>query len=367
MENKNLVSVLPHGSGIDYDWNFEVESSDTVLAKNGWHYMNQNGYYLGCVDFSIRLHTDGTFDMPVMMDETKLSKSELGRDIAICFYQDEILEHPYEDGDNVSYDDIICALENELFSISQCIRASFDGLDTETLANAVKTYIKEESELEFEVPGFWGFYNTNYTYNGDLEYMFFNDPDSLDKKTKELYQRFIDYEMDWQIDNEFIENVCKSYVDAFNSTMNDILPHWNPAEFNLCSMPKYYNFETDRCFAKAIFSNDVIDDIETYLKNHRDNFIEYLRNRFTSCDGYFSNYSNRIEDWEMPLHKMDYNELGAVIHFILKDSGVDIESINIDALEILDDNAQSYEYYITRKNQAKLDAYIKENGGTIEE
>ena len=43
MENKNLVNVLPHGSGIDYDWTFDVESGDTVVAKNGWHYMNQNG------------------------------------------------------------------------------------------------------------------------------------------------------------------------------------------------------------------------------------------------------------------------------------------------------------------------------------
>jgi hypothetical protein len=173
--------------------------------------------------------------------------------------------------------------------------------------------------------------------------------------------------MDWQIDNEFIENVCKSYVDAFNSTMNDVLPHWNPAEFNLCSMPKYYNYESDRCFAKSVFSDDVVSDIESYLKNHRDNFIEYIRKRFTSCDGYFSNYSNNIEDWDIPLHKMDYNELGAVIHFILKDSGVDIDSINCDALEQLEDRAESYEYFITRKNQAKLDAYIKENGGTIEE
>lgn len=365
MENKNLVNVLPHGSGIDYDWTFDVESGDTVVAKNGWHYMNPNGYYLGCIDFSIRLHTDGTFDMPVMQDETKLAKSELGKDIAQCIFQEAEPEDGIEA--EMTDDDIACILFDELTTIADCIRQSFDGLDKDTLANAVKEYMKQESELEFEVPGFWGFYESNYVYSGDLEYMFFNDYDSLDKKTKELYQKFIDYEMDWQIDQDFIENVCKAYVDAFNNTMSEVLPHWNPAEFNLCCMPKYYNYESDRCFAKSVFSDDVVSDIELYLKNHRDNFIEYIRKRFTSCDGYFSNYSNRIEDWDIPLNKMDYNELGAVIHFIMKDSGIDIDSINCDALEQLEDKAESYEYYITRKNQAKLNAYIKENGGTIEE
>lgn len=365
MENKNLVSVLPHGSGIDYDWTFDVESGDTVVAKNGWHYMNPNGYYLGCIDFYIRLYTDGTFDMPVMMDETELAKSELGKDIAQCIFQESEPEDGIEA--EMTDDDIACILYDELTTIADCIRQTFDGLDKDVLANAVKEYMKEESELEFEVPGFWGFYESNYVYSGDLEYMFFNDYDSLDSKTKELYQRFVDYEMDWQIDQDFIENVCKAYVDAFNNTMSEVLPHWNPAEFNLCSMPKYYNFESDRCFAKSIFSNDVISDIEDYLNKHRDSFVEYIRKRFTSCDGYFSNYSNDIKDWEMPLHKMDYNELGAVIHFILKDSGVDVDAINCDALEELNDSCDSYEYYITRKNQAKLDAYIKENGGTIEE
>jgi hypothetical protein len=357
MENKNLVSVLPHGSGIDYDWEFSVESGDTVIAKNGWHYMNPNGFYLGCIEFSIRLHTDGTFDRPEMPNPEQFAHTELARDIAICYYEK----------DDVSYNEIVDAIWSELECISDVIYSSFESVNSNELADAVKDYIKEESELEFEVPGFWGFYNTNYTYNGDLEYMFFNDPDSLDKKTKELYQRFIDYEMDWQIDQDFIENVCKAYVDSFNNTMSEVLPHWNPATFNLCCMPKYYNYESDRCFAKSVFSNDVIDDIETYLKNHRDNFIEYLRNRFTSYDGYFSNYSNRIEDWEIPIYKMDYNELGAVIHFIMKDSGVNVDAINCDALEQLEDNGESYEYYITRKNQAKLDTYIKENGGTIED
>ena len=357
MENKNLINVIPHGSGIDYDWEFSVESGDTVLAKNGWHYMNQNGYYVGCIDFSIRLHTDGTFDRPEMPNPEQFAHTELARDIAICYYEK----------DDVTYNEIVDAIWSELECISDVIYSSFELVNSNELANAVKTYIKEESELEFEVPGFWGFYNTNYTYNGDLKYMFFNDPDSLDSKTKELYQRFIDYEMDWQIDNEFIENVCKAYVDSFNNTMSEVLPHWNPAEFNLCCMPKYYNYETDRCFAKAVFSNDVIDDIEDYLKKHRDSFIEYIRKRFTSCDGYFSNYSNRIEDWDIPLNKMDYNELGAVINFIMKNSGVDVDAINCDALEQLEDNGESYEYYITRKNQAKLDAYIKENGGKIED
>jgi len=58
-----LFENLPHGSGIDYDWQFyAADNGKDLVCANGWHYMNENGYYDGSWDFQITIKT-GIRDM----------------------------------------------------------------------------------------------------------------------------------------------------------------------------------------------------------------------------------------------------------------------------------------------------------------
>jgi len=50
-----VKDALPHGSGIDYEWVVEHKDAFVWEAHNGWHAMDNNGYYCGRVDFSISL------------------------------------------------------------------------------------------------------------------------------------------------------------------------------------------------------------------------------------------------------------------------------------------------------------------------
>ena len=52
-----LEKVLPHGSGIDYDWELE-ERGEYIYAKNAYHYMNEYGFYDGILPFTIRFRKD---------------------------------------------------------------------------------------------------------------------------------------------------------------------------------------------------------------------------------------------------------------------------------------------------------------------
>lgn len=360
--NNNLVSLLPHGSGIDYDWNFTVESAESVIASNGWHYMSQNGYYIGCVEFSVRINADGTVESPKFPDIEELAKTEIGKDIAIDFYQSESDEEVTE----VSHDDILNALMNELFGIGMCISQTFDcSIDKDSLAKAVSEYIKEEAEHEYEVPGFWGFYCSAYTENSDLEYFFFDDYESLDSHTKELYKEFMNRKADYSYDDDFLNNVCKTYIENFDNNMREVIKSWGTSEFTLLQMPRYYNFETDRVFAKMIFGEDVENEIQDYLESHKEQFAEYIRKRFTSYDGYFSNYSNDINDWQMPISKMDYNEIGAILHFILHNEGYDMNDINYQTIEELAGRGEDYDFFIVNKNQHNLYDFLYKNGGNI--
>ena len=357
MENKNLVSVLPHGSGIDYDWEIEHVSADSLVMKNAWHYLNQNGYYLGGIDFTIEINKDGHFDYPKMVDVEVFSKTELARDMAICSLEK----------DDVTEDEIIDVVLGELQCIADVIHSAFESVNQNELAKAVSDYIEEECRISIDVPGFWGFYCSSYTENTDLEYFFFNDYESLDKKTKELYREFMDRKADYSFDSDYINNVCRIYVEKFDDRVRDVIKSWESSKYEMCQMPKYYNFESDRCFAKSLIIDDVEEEIEAYLEEHHTEWEQYIRRRFTSRDGYFSNYSNNINDWQMPIRKMDYNELGAVLDFILRNENVDCNDINCQVIEELNSQGEDYDFYIVNKNQNALYDYIRENGGTIEE
>lgn len=65
----SLMTVLPHGSGIDGNWHI-TEQLAYLKAENAYHCLNENGFYTGWADFSViipkrnpdgfRLHFHGT-------------------------------------------------------------------------------------------------------------------------------------------------------------------------------------------------------------------------------------------------------------------------------------------------------------------
>ena len=354
----SLKNVLPSGSGIDYDWEVEHISADSLVMKNGWHYMNQNGFYLGCIDFTVKIYSDGTFDRPEMPNPEQFAHTELAKDIAIGFYEK----------DDVTYNEIVDAVWSEIECISDVIHSAFETVNQNELGKAVSDYITEECRISIDVPGFWGFYCSSYTENTDLEYFFFNDYDSLDDKTKELYKEFMDRKADYSFDSDFINNVCKIYVEKFDERVSEVIKSWEKSEYEMCQMPRYYNFESDRCFAKVLITDDVEEEIMDYLDKHHQEWEQYIRRRFTSGDGFFSNYSNNIEDWQMPIRNMDWNELAAVIDFILRSEDIDYnDDINCQTSEELSGQGLDYDFYIVNKNQAALNDFINENGGSLEE
>ena len=73
-----LKEILPHGSGINYDWYIEEISENGTLSEiqcsNKFDIMNENGYYNGVVDFTVKINikngkiADFTIDMETQDD-----------------------------------------------------------------------------------------------------------------------------------------------------------------------------------------------------------------------------------------------------------------------------------------------------------
>ena len=50
-----LIYILPHGSGIDADWDVEYLKNGNIICRNAYHCMNQSGFYDGWIDFRVKL------------------------------------------------------------------------------------------------------------------------------------------------------------------------------------------------------------------------------------------------------------------------------------------------------------------------
>ena len=61
--------TIPHGSGIDAKWDFEFKG-DTLICRNSYHNMDENGYYDGWTDFVLKVNlSDFSLKVSRMRDD----------------------------------------------------------------------------------------------------------------------------------------------------------------------------------------------------------------------------------------------------------------------------------------------------------
>ena len=52
----DVENALPHGSGIDADWNVERQVNGAMVAYNGYHCMDEYGGYAGWAWFTVKIY-----------------------------------------------------------------------------------------------------------------------------------------------------------------------------------------------------------------------------------------------------------------------------------------------------------------------
>lgn len=93
--------------------------------------------------------------------------------------------------------------------------------------------------------------------------------------------------------NKFMDDVGNKATDILADLLpNDII---KSMEFIKISSPHYYNFETDR----LIIGMDLnLNKLKQFcFKDNKESFNEYLKDNFTSYDGFISYISNSIQDF----------------------------------------------------------------------
>ena len=146
--------------------------------------------------------------------------------------------------------------------------------------------------------------------------------------------------VEYQIDDRFelFDTDYKGYENAAGKAacewveehLNDILEKCKfKITFQDICHPREYNFRND--VINCIIAFESYEPILDYLARYSEEFSEYLRDNYTSCDGFHSYYSNDIADWLDPAD-WGAHKLGAVLDFIIRNACKRIESTCVELL-----------------------------------
>lgn len=188
------------------------------------------------------------------------------------------------------------------------------------------------------LPVFNGFYNTLFENLIDNAAEFAIDDYNEQNNTNLVYD---DFDFNFvSIQNE----ICKDAVSKIEEKLNEIGINCTIIYENLVS-PKYYNFSNDSINIEINFKK--FSQVIEILEQNFDSFTQYIKDNYTSRDGFISSHSSYASDWMEDLREDAKNEahkVGAVLDFILQE----IEEYKDEDLYYeLCENAYFVDYTIT--------------------
>ena len=181
--------------------------------------------------------------------------------------------------------------------------------------------------METYAPIFPGFYGTLYSFADDGRAVVDSLLGECDTDI-ELIHKFVEENYDETVDEyytRYTEDVAKAVCHFLTETVSEILNTDVEFEFQNIHSPKYYNFSNDSINVNLKFKDaDVfMRKLLSFVKKHKKEFEQYLKDNYTSCDGFMSYYSNKVSDWM----KKEYgeHEIGSMLEFVLRNSNDNIE------------------------------------------
>tara|TARA_R100000781_G_C4079356_1_gene127180 strand:- start:1721 stop:2305 length:585 start_codon:yes stop_codon:yes gene_type:complete len=169
-------------------------------------------------------------------------------------------------------------------------------------------------KIDTYLPIFKGFYQSIYEPN-NLEELQFEDINEIRENNNKKPISFDNIDFDY---NKYYIDVSKQLCDVIQDELSDYI---NVIRYKNINSPKYYNYSND--FIECEIEPKK-DNILNYIKSNYNDWKKYLKDNYTSYDGFISNYDNnpKSEDWN------DYNiinskhQLYAVLNFISENEGI---------------------------------------------
>ena len=187
------------------------------------------------------------------------------------------------------------------------------------------------------LPIFTGFYDTVFQSTDDYLEECLKDSNLLSEKEIDEVNRLNCY-------NEAVEEYELATVkDCICEIKNKLSNRFITAiEYERTQSPKEYNYVNDSVDIEVMLTDDNVTAIKDFISDNKSAWIECLKSHYTSCDGFISSYSNKVEDWEIDYAILDSHKLGRILDFILRVQGFNeielYESIDSNSLYIAEDD-----------------------------
>lgn len=166
-------------------------------------------------------------------------------------------------------------------------------------------------KIETYLPIFPGFYNTIFESDGEE-----SEIDDINSQREEKGLDEITYnDCEWNY-SERRQEISKSAVNFIEGEFEH-LDMGLKFTFQAISSPKYYNFSNDSINVEVEVED--MNKIVAYLQEIPEEFAEYIKERYTSCDGFISSHSNDSIDWLFAINNGEdlSHKLGSILNFIL--------------------------------------------------
>jgi hypothetical protein len=145
-------------------------------------------------------------------------------------------------------------------------------------------------------------------------YTIWNDPDNIvpgDEDTPKQYEYF---------KMEDIAQGYQDYKEIILEPLSEISKHIKDINVIGQSSPREYNFSTDCIEFEIDINKKVFKDIQKQLEDDED-FTQYMRDRFTSRDGFMSHTPNNSQEMFEALNDVEHPEhdqsFGACMSYLL--------------------------------------------------
>ena len=141
-------------------------------------------------------------------------------------------------------------------------------------------------QLEINFPMFEGFYHSQLDLSENVEVGEGDDYCMNEEQFDEI---------DW---NKTNENISKFYLNYFKDELSDFFKSIGvlSLEFIKVDSPKYYNYSTDKLVCNIEINKNVF--VHELRKHDFDNWEQFLKDNFTSYDGFISFYPNTTMEWD---------------------------------------------------------------------
>lgn len=190
------------------------------------------------------------------------------------------------------------------------------------------------------LPVFTGFYGTFFESDDDriIEDLEYQAEELKIKIDNDMFDKFWSSNEASKYYKDYRIEVSKTACDAIETLLKDngLI---EAIEYEDLHSPKEYNFYNDSININLIYSEDNLKAIEKFVTDHFVEWGQYLKDHFTSYDGFISFYDNfpGSEDWRSISDCMEHKtKAGVVLEFICQCLEYDSEKLYYDVSDHMD-------------------------------